>query len=60
MKTGTPYREILALGKERDAGLVVVGVHGSRFLDMFHFGSTAHHVVRGAECPVLTVRASRS
>jgi nucleotide-binding universal stress UspA family protein len=59
VKTGTPYREILALAEEREAGLVVVGVHGRRFLDMFHFGSTAHHVVRGAECPVLTVRARR-
>lgn len=59
VKTGTPYREILALAKEREAGLVVVGVHGPRFLDIFHFGSSAHHVVRGAECPVLTVRAPR-
>jgi nucleotide-binding universal stress UspA family protein len=58
VRTGTPYREILALAKEREAGLVVVGVHG-RFVDIFHFGSTAHHVVRGAECPVLTVRAPR-
>jgi nucleotide-binding universal stress UspA family protein len=59
VRTGTPYREILALAKEREAGLVVVGVHGRRFVDIFHFGSTAHHVVRGAECPVLTVRAPR-
>ena len=60
VKTGKPYGEILALAEQREAGLVVVGVHGRRFRDMFHFGSTAHHVVRGAECPVLTVRASRS
>jgi len=60
VKTGTPYREILALAEQRGAGLVVVGVHGSRLADLFHFGSTAHHhVVRGAECPVLTVRAPR-
>ncbi|PYP99209.1 MAG: universal stress protein, partial [Acidobacteria bacterium] len=46
--------------EQRGAGLVVVGVHGSRLADLFHFGSTAHHhVVRGAECPVLTVRAPR-
>jgi nucleotide-binding universal stress UspA family protein len=59
VKTGTPYREILALAEQRGAGLVVVGVHGPRLADLFHFGSTAHHVVRGAECPVLTVRAPR-
>ena len=59
VRTGTPSREILALAKEREAGLVVAGVHGRRFVDIFHFGSTAHHIVRGAECPVLTVRAPR-
>lgn len=59
VRTGTPYREILHLAQERRAGLVVVGVHGGRLLDLFHFGSTAHHVVRGAACPVLTVRERR-
>jgi nucleotide-binding universal stress UspA family protein len=59
VKTGTPDREILDLAEERGAGLVVVGVHGRRLLDLLHFGSTAHHVVRGAGCPVLTVRARR-
>jgi nucleotide-binding universal stress UspA family protein len=59
VKTGTADREILSLAEERDAGLVVVGVHGRRLASLFHFGSTAHHVVRGAECPVLTVRARR-
>lgn len=58
VKAGTPSREILLLAEEREAGLIVVGVHG-RFLDLFHFGSTAHHVVRGAACPVLTVRERR-
>jgi nucleotide-binding universal stress UspA family protein len=59
VKTGTPFRSILDLAEERRAGLVVVGVHGGRLLDPFHFGSTAHHVVRGATCPVLTVRERR-
>lgn len=59
VRTGTPYREILHLAEERRAGLVVVGVRGGRFLDAFHFGSTAHHIVRGAPCPVLTVRERR-
>jgi nucleotide-binding universal stress UspA family protein len=59
VKTGTPFREILLFAEERGAGLIVVGVHGGRFLDLLHFGSTAHHVVRGAACPVLTVRERR-
>jgi len=60
VKAGTPYGEILALAEDRGASLIVVGVHGRRFMDMLHFGSTAHHVVRGADCPVLTVRGPRS
>jgi nucleotide-binding universal stress UspA family protein len=56
---GTPYREILRVARERAAGLVVVGVHGRSGLDLFHFGSTAHHVVRGAGVPVLTIRERR-
>ncbi len=56
---GSPHHEILRLAEERRAGLVVVGVHGRRMLDFFHFGSTAHHVVRGAPCAVLTVRERR-
>jgi len=59
VKAGTPDRAILDLAAERDAGLVVVGVHGRRLDSLFHFGSIAHHVVRGAPCPVLTVRARR-
>jgi nucleotide-binding universal stress UspA family protein len=38
------------------ADLVVLGVHGHNVLDRLLFGSTAGHVVRGATCPVLTVR----
>jgi nucleotide-binding universal stress UspA family protein len=59
VSVGSPHREILRLAEERRAGLVVVGVHGRRMRDLFHFGSTAHHVVRGAGCPVLTVRERR-
>lgn len=57
VSVGSPHREILRFAEERRAGLVVVGVHGRRMLHFLHFGSTAHHVVRGAGCPVLTVRA---
>jgi nucleotide-binding universal stress UspA family protein len=59
VRSGTPFREILNLADERGAGLIVVGVHGAPFRDLFHFGSTAHHIVRGANCPVLTVRERR-
>jgi nucleotide-binding universal stress UspA family protein len=56
---GKPDREILRLAREREADLIVVGVHGRRAGDLLHFGSTAHHVVRGACAPVLTIRERR-
>jgi nucleotide-binding universal stress UspA family protein len=48
--------EILRLAGEREAGLIVMGVHGRSLLDLMAFGSVTHEVVREAVCPVLTVR----
>jgi nucleotide-binding universal stress UspA family protein len=55
--SGKPYRRILHLAHEVAADLVVMGVQGRSAADLLLFGSTAHHVVRAAPCPVLTVRA---
>jgi nucleotide-binding universal stress UspA family protein len=52
---GRPWREILRLAEERHADLVVMGVRGRSAVDLALFGSTTHHVVRGATCPVLVV-----
>jgi nucleotide-binding universal stress UspA family protein len=52
---GSAHREILRIAAERASNVIVLGAHGfgvSRFL----FGSAAHHIVRQAQCPVLTVR----
>ena len=54
---GKPWREILRLAAAEHADLIVLGTHGHGALDHLLFGSTAHHVVRAATCPVLTVRA---
>ena len=51
---GKPYREILRVAAEQRSDLIVLGVHGRHLAG---FGSTTRHVVREAECPVLTVRA---
>ena len=50
---GKPWREIVREASDRDAGLIVMGVHGHGPLDRFFFGSTADGVVRHAGCPVL-------
>jgi len=52
---GRPWREILRVAEERKAELVVMGVRGRNPIDLALFGSTTHHVVRGARCPVLVV-----
>lgn len=54
---GVPYEEVLRFAEEQGADLVVMGSHGRKGLDRVVFGSTASKVVKGARCPVLTVRA---
>jgi len=53
---GIPYEEIIRSAREAGASLVVLGTHGRTGLDHLIFGSTAERVVRGASCPVLTIR----
>lgn len=53
---GKPYAEVLRAAERGRADLIVIGVHGRNPLDVLFFGSTAHHVVRSADCPVLTLR----
>jgi nucleotide-binding universal stress UspA family protein len=54
--TGIPYEEIIRKSEDTAASLIVLGTHGRTGLDHIIFGSTAERVVRGASCPVLTIR----
>ena len=54
---GKAYQEILRCAHEEQADLIVLGVQGRSAADVFLFGSTTQHVVRQADCPVLTIRA---
>ena len=56
VKTGKPYRGILDAAHERHADLIVLGAHGG-LANALGLGSTTNHVLREANCPVLTVRA---
>jgi len=47
---GRAHRQLVRRAVEESADLLVVGVHPHLF------GSTAHHVVRASDLPVLTVR----
>jgi nucleotide-binding universal stress UspA family protein len=53
---GKAYRVILQTAEEVNADIIVMGVHGQGALNRFLFGSTTHHVIREAHCPVLTLR----
>ena len=56
LTSGSPYREILRVASEPACDLIVMGIHGRQPADVLFFGSTAHHIVRRAACPVLTLQ----
>jgi nucleotide-binding universal stress UspA family protein len=55
---GRAHREILRQAAEQRSDLIVMGVHGRGVVDRLIFGSTTHHVIRSAGCPVLSVRSA--
>jgi nucleotide-binding universal stress UspA family protein len=52
---GRAYREIVTVAAAEKVELIVMGVQGRGPLNRLFFGSTTHHVIREAGCPVLTV-----
>lgn len=52
---GAPYSHILRCAHEEDANLIVMGLHSHANNQLAVLGSTTHHVLCGAPCPVLTV-----
>ena len=54
---GKAYKEILRVAAERQADVIVLGVHGRNAFDRLVFGSTTEHIIRRARCPVLAVPA---
>jgi nucleotide-binding universal stress UspA family protein len=51
------HRAILQHAAAAPADLIVMGAQGAGGVELMFYGSNAQHVVRGAACPVLTVRA---
>lgn len=56
LEAGDPATAILQVAQERRSDLIVMGTHGRRGLGHLLLGSVAEQVLRGASCPVLTVR----
>jgi nucleotide-binding universal stress UspA family protein len=53
---GRAHREILRAAETKPPDLIVMGAQGRGGVGLALFGSTTQQVVRGASCPVLTVR----
>jgi len=58
VEVGTPRKAILTFADEHDADLIVVGTHGRSGVRRLVAGSVAEYVVRHADVPVLTARAT--
>ena len=56
MAAGIPSEEVITAARAEDSDLIVVGTRGKTGLAHVLLGSTAERVIRGAPCPVLTVR----
>ena len=56
MATGIPSEEVIAAARAEGSDLIIVGTRGKTGLAHVLLGSTAERVIRGAPCPVLTVR----
>jgi len=59
LRAGKPDEEIVALGEELGAGLIVVGSRGRGGVRRALMGSVCDSVVRHAHCPVLVVRKEK-
>ena len=56
IREGTPFVEIIKAARENEIDLIVIATHGRTGLSHAIFGSTAEKVIRGAPCPVLSIK----
>ena len=60
VSSGTAWLRICDLADEHGIDMIVMATHGHTGLQHVLIGSTDERVVRGAPCPVLTVRATEA
>ena len=53
---GNPSLEVIRYAKDHGVDMIVIGTAGRSGVEHMMFGSTAEKVVRGAHCPVLSVK----
>ncbi len=54
--SGNPSSEVIRYAKDNHVDMIVIGTAGRSGVEHMMFGSTAEKVVRGAPCPVLSVK----
>lgn len=57
---GDPSQQIVAVGQEYDADLIVVGKHGTHITEELLLGSVTKHVLAESQCDVLVIADPRS
>lgn len=57
-RTGYPSQTIIQFARESGVDLIVMGTQGRGRTAQFVMGSVTQNVIREAECPVLTIKAS--
>jgi universal stress protein A len=55
---GRPDEEIVRFARDNKAALIVMSTHGYRGAKHLLLGSTTERVIRNAQCPVLSIRAT--
>lgn len=60
VETGIPSEGVVTAAQAEESDLIVVGTKGKTGLAHVLLGSTAERVIRGAPCPVLTVRTDQT
>jgi len=53
MDQGEPHKRIVALAKEKDIDLIVMGARGLGFIKGMLIGSVTDAVLKSSPCPVL-------
>lgn len=56
LELGVAWKTILRVAEREGSDLVVMGTHGRTGAERLALGSVAERVLRGAPCPVVTVR----
>ncbi len=57
--TGYAAEEIFSMCAKENADMIIMGTHGRKGIDRILFGSVAEKVVKGARCPVMTIRPQK-